>query len=97
MNKTLNEKTLLEVAEFYKVLSDYTRLKIVYLLCNGELCVGEIEEAIGMSQTAVSYQLKMLRQAHLVKYYRKGQNVFYSIDDEHVSEIINKTIEHISE
>ena len=97
MNKKTNDKTLLEVSEFYKVLSDYTRLKIVYLLCNGELCVSEIEEAIGMSQTAVSYQLKMLRQAHLVKYYRKGQNVFYSIDDEHVSKIINMTIEHISE
>lgn len=97
MEKKINEKTLLEVSEFYKVLSDYTRLKIVYLLTKGELCVGEIEEAIGMSQTAVSYQLKMLRQAHLVKYYRKGQNVFYSIDDDHINEIIKMTIEHISE
>lgn len=87
---------LLRVSEFYKVLSDYTRLKIVYMLLNGELCVSEIEQKIGMSQTAVSYQLKMLRQAHLVKYYRKGQNVYYSIDDEHVSAIINLTVEHIT-
>ncbi len=97
MNKTYDEKLLLEVSEFYKVLSDYTRLKIVYLLSEGEMCVSEIEAAIGMSQTAVSYQLKMLRQSHLVKYYRKGQNVYYSIDDEHVRQIINKTIEHIEE
>lgn len=96
MNDKNNDEMLLKISEFYKVLSDYTRFKIVYILLNGELCVSEIEEKVGMSQTAVSYQLKMLRQAHLVKYRRKGQNVYYSIDDEHVNTIINITIEHIN-
>jgi len=89
---------LLKTAEFYKVLSDYTRFKIVYCLMNkDEMCVGDIEKEIGMSQTAVSYQLKTLRQAHLVKYIRKGQNVFYSIKDDHVRDIIKLTIDHLSE
>lgn len=93
----MNEKDdlLLEVADFYKVLSDYTRFRIVYSLLNGEKCVGEIEKDVNMSQTAVSYQLKTLRMAHLVKYNRKGKNIFYSIDDEHVSDIVRIAIEHI--
>ena len=91
------DELLLRTSEFYKVLSDYTRFKIVYALLNGEKSVNEIEKEINMSQTAVSYQLKTLRQAHLVKYERRGQNVFYSIDDEHINQIINITIEHVKE
>lgn len=87
--------TLLEVSEFYKTLADYTRLRIVYSLLQGEKCVSEIVKDIKMTQTAVSYQLKTLRQAHLVKYTRKGQNIIYSIDDEHVDAILNLTFEHI--
>lgn len=91
------DELLLRASEFYKVLADYTRLKIVYSLLNEEKCVKDIENEIGMSQTAVSYQLKTLRQAHLVKYVRKGQNVYYTIDDDHVKEIIDLTITHINE
>ena len=86
---------LLKVSDFYKILSDFTRFKIVYSLLNGEKCVREIEEDVGMSQTAVSYQLMTLKKAHLVKFNRKGKNVFYSIDDDHVSDIVRIAIEHI--
>lgn len=83
------------LSKFYKILSDYSRLKIVLSLLNQEKCVGDIEKEVGMSQTAVSYQLKELKKVHLVKYRREGKNIFYSIDDDHVKDIINITIEHI--
>lgn len=91
------DELLLRMAEFYKTLADFTRFKIVYSLLNGEKCVSEIEKEINMSQTAVSYQLKTLRASHLVKYRRVGQNVYYSIDDSHVSEIIELTKIHLLE
>ena len=90
------DELVLRTAEFYKALSDFSRFKIVYSLMDGEKCVSEIIEKVNMSQTAVSYQLKLLRQMRLVKYRRQGQNIFYSIDDEHVFDIIKLTFEHIS-
>lgn len=97
MEKLDQDELLLHLAEFFKGLSDYSRMKIIYVLLNGELCVNDIVSKVNMSQTAVSYQLKLLRQMHLVKYRRKGQNVLYSIDDEHVHNIINISIDHIKE
>lgn len=96
MEKFDQDELVLRTAEFYKALSDFSRFKIVYSLMDGEKCVSEIIEKVNMSQTAVSYQLKLLRQMRLVKYRRQGQNIFYSIDDEHVFEIIKLTFEHIS-
>lgn len=97
MRQYENEEILLHTSEFFKALSDYSRLKIVSSLLNNELCVSDICKKVEMSQTAVSYQLKLLRQMHLVKYRRSGQNVFYSIDDQHVYDIITKAIDHIKE
>ena len=97
MTKYDQDELLLRVSEFFKALSDYSRMKIVYALLNGELCVNDIVKEVNMTQTAVSYQLKLLRQLHLVKYRRVGQNVFYSIDDEHVHNIIKTSIDHIEE
>ena len=91
----VSENLLLEVSDFYKVLSDFTRFRIVYSLLSGDKCVGEIEKDVNMSQTAVSYQLKALRNAKLVKSERKGKKIYYSIDDDHVMEIVNIAIEHI--
>lgn len=91
------DELLLRVSEFYKALSDFTRFKIVYALLDGEKNVNEIEKVVNMSQTAVSYQLKTLRQSRLVKYERRGQNVYYSIDDEHIKEIVSMSIDHIKE
>ena len=90
------DELLLRTAEFYKALSDYSRFKIIYSLMNGEKCVSEVMEEVNMSQTAVSYQLKLLRQMRLVKYRRQGQSKYYSIDDEHVYEIIKLTFDHMS-
>lgn len=97
MSKFDLDELLLRVSEFFKALSDYSRMKIVYVLLNGELCVNDIVKAVNMTQTAVSYQLKLLRQLHLVKYRRVGQNIFYSIDDDHVHNIIKTSIDHIEE
>ena len=97
MTKYDQDELLLRVSEFFKALSDYSRMKIVYALLNGELCVNDIVKEVNMTQTAVSYQLKLLRQLHLVKYRRVGQNVLYSIDDEHVHNIIKMSIDHIEE
>lgn len=97
MKELDKDELLLRASEFYKSMADYTRFKIIYALLSGELCVKDIENEVNMSQTAVSYQLKILRQSHLVKYRRVGQNVFYSIDDEHVHDIVKLTLEHLEE
>ena len=83
------------LSEFYKIVADYTRMKIIYALMKEELCVGDISEIVDMSQTAVSYQLRILRAARLVKNRREGKMIFYSIDDDHVRDIINTTITHL--
>ena len=85
------------LSDFYKTLSDPSRLKIIYSLTKKELCVQEICDINHMNQTAVSYQLRILRGARLVKYRRDGKQIFYSIDDEHINKIVETTIEHIKE
>ena len=91
----LEEDVVYTLTEFYKILADNTRIKIIYALTKKELCVNEISEIVDMSQTAVSYQLRILRGARLVKHRKDGKMVYYSIDDEHVSHIINNTIIHL--
>jgi DNA-binding transcriptional ArsR family regulator len=97
MAKYDKDELLLRTSEFFKALSDYSRMKIVYALLKNELCVNDIVKEVDMSQTAVSYQLKLLRQMHLVKYRRDGQNIYYSIDDDHVYQVIQMSIAHIEE
>lgn len=96
MNKnTLNENDIYELSEFYKNLSDFSRVKIITSLLKGEKCVQDIAKDVDMSQTAVSYQLRILRHARLVKTRRDGKMIFYSIVDEHVLQILEITIEHL--
>lgn len=96
MNKEqINNDLVYTLSEFYKIVADYTRMKIIYALMKEELCVGDISEIVDMSQTAVSYQLRILRAARLVKNRREGKMIFYSIDDDHVRDIINTTITHL--
>ena len=96
MNKEqVNNDLVYTLTEFYKIMADYTRMKIIYALTKEELCVGDIAEIVNMSQTAVSYQLRILRGARLVKHRREGKMIFYSIDDKHVEDIINTTIMHL--
>lgn len=85
-----------EVSQLFKALSDPTRLKILVALSQGELNVSAIVEKIGLEQSAVSHQLKLLRLNHLVKFRKEGKTVFYSLDDEHVVDILGQTMQHIS-
>lgn len=87
----------LKIADFFKILGDPTRSKIIYALENQELCVCDISSILGMTKSAVSHQLSILRQANLVKFRRDGKNVFYSLSDHHISAIFEAGKEHISE
>ena len=93
----LNEDELCELAELFKVFGDSTRVKILYDLFDGEKSVTEISEDLDMNQSAISHQLKILKQAKLVSSRREGKSVFYSLADEHVRTIIDQGREHIEE
>lgn len=91
------EEILYDLAEFYKVFGDTTRIKILYILSKSEMCVCDISQLLGVSQSAVSHQLRMLKQMKLVKYRREGKSVFYSLSDHHIEMILSQGLEHISE
>ena len=88
---------LRELAEFFKVFGDATRLKILNVLLCSELCVQDISKAVGMSESAVSHQLRVLKQMDLVKNRREGKTIYYSPADGHIITILNMGIEHIEE
>ena len=79
------------------MFGDSTRIKILYALFEAELCVCDIAQALGMTQTAVSHQLRVLKANKLVKFRKEGKNVFYSLDDDHVRRIIDQGMEHLGE
>ena len=81
----------------FKALGDPTRIKIVYALSKKRLCVCDLSAALGMSQSAVSHQLRILRNLKLVKFEKVGKTVYYSLDDEHILNIFNKCLEHVNE
>lgn len=91
----LSEKSAQRVAETFKVLGDITRVKMLQVLSKRELCVCDIAAVIGMGQSAVSHQLRTLRNARLVKYRREGTMVWYSLDDEHIAGLLSQGIEHV--
>ena len=90
-------ETLYDLSDFFKVLGDTTRVSILFALDGAPMCVCDIAELLGMTKSAVSHQLKVLRSNNLVSYRKSGKNVFYSLADEHVSDIIEKALEHINE
>jgi DNA-binding transcriptional ArsR family regulator len=96
VNSMPNEDDMLSLAECFKVLSDTTRLKIVLALLENELCVSDICHVVNLSQSAVSHQLRVLRAARLAKYRKEGKMIYYSMDDDHVTNIIKQAVEHIS-
>lgn len=96
-NKIPSDKTIYELSDFFKNFGDSTRLKIVLVLMDGELCVADIAEAVGSSHSAVSHQLRILRKSKIVKSERDGNLVFYSIDDDHVGTLVSVGLEHILE
>ena len=93
----LSEREFLFMAELFKALGDYTRVRILYALSINELCVCALAEVLDMSQSAISHQLRLLRAAKLVRYRKEGKNVFYTLDDEHVRNLIVLGIDHIRE
>lgn len=100
--KAVNEKMpdedeLYDLAELFKVFGDSTRIRILYVLFEAELCVCDIAQTLSMTQSAISHQLKILKQSKLVKSRREGKQVFYSLADDHVRTIIDQGREHIEE
>ena len=91
------DEMLYDLAELYKVFGDSTRIKILYILFEGEMCVQHISEMLSVSQSVVSHQLRILKSARLVKYRRDGKTVYYTLADDHVREIIGCGMEHILE
>ena len=92
-----DEEVLYDLAELYKVFGDSTRIKIIYVLFSSEMCVCDIAQLLNMSQSAISHQLRVLKQSQLVKARREGKSVFYSLADDHVKTIVNQGMEHILE
>lgn len=92
-----SEEILERLAEFYKVFGDVTRIKILCVLFQSELCVCDLAEVTGMTQSAISHQLRVLKQMQLVKNRREGKTVYYSLADAHIQSILNQGMEHIAE
>lgn len=92
-----NEEMMQDLADFYKVFGDLTRIKILCVLFQSELCVCDLAEVTGMTQSAISHQLRVLKQMKLVKNRREGKTVYYSLADAHIQSILNQGMEHITE
>lgn len=92
-----DEELLYDLADLFKVFADTTRIKILYALMGTELCVADIAAIVGATQSAVSHQLRTLKQAHLVKFKREGKNVRYSLSDDHVHTMLAQGMNHICE
>lgn len=96
-NTMPQEEVLYDLAELFKVFGDSTRIRILYVLFETEMCVYDLSKILNVTQSAISHQLRVLKQNKLVKFRRKGKNIFYSLADEHVRTIINQGMEHIEE
>lgn len=91
------ETVLNDLADLFKIFGDATRIKILYVLLQSEMCVCDLAEMLGMTQSAISHQLRVLKQMKLVKNRREGKTVFYSLADGHIQTILNQGMEHILE
>ena len=92
-----DEELLYDLADLFKVFSDTTRIKILYALHDDELCVQDIANAVQLSQSAVSHQLRVLKDTKLVRFRRDGKTVYYALDDDHVRSILSMGMDHIEE
>lgn len=95
--KMPEEEVLADLADLFRVFGDSTRVKIIFALFSNEMCVCDIAELLGMTQSAISHQLRVLKNARLVKFRKEGKTVFYSLDDEHISRILEYGLEHVNE
>ena len=92
-----DEEILYDLAELFKIFGDSTHIKILYVLFESEMCVCDIAQLLGMTQSAISHQLRALKQSKLVKYRREGKTVFYSLADGHVRTILDQGMEHVAD
>ncbi len=92
-----DEALLYDAAELLKVFGDSTRIRIIFVLCQSEMCVCDIANSLGMTQSAISHQLRVLKQARLVSARREGKTIFYSLCDGHVKKIFYAAMEHVME
>ena len=98
VNETMpDDEILYDLAELFKIFGDSTRIKILYVLFEAEMCVCDIAQLLNMTQSAISHQLRALKQSKLVKYRREGKTVFYSLADDHVRSILDQGMEHVAE
>ena len=97
MQKSLDKQTIEQIAGLFKGFADPTRVQILALLLGQEMCVNCIAEEVDLSQSAVSHQLRMLKQMHLIKYRREGKNILYSLADDHVQIILRTGLDHVLE
>ena len=91
------DEELQSLADFFRIFGDSTRIRILYALSQSELCVCDIASLLGMGQSAISHQLRILKQMRLVKFRREGKSVLYSLADEHIETILAQGMEHIGE
>ena len=97
MQTVPDKETMEAIAELFKGFADTTRVQILTLLLQRELCVGDIADAVELSQSAISHQLRILKQMHLIKFRREGKNILYSLADDHVKTILQMGLEHVLE
>lgn len=95
--KLPQEETLYDLAELFKVFGDSTRIKIICSLFESEMCVCDLSALLNISQSAISHQLRVLKSARLVKFRRAGKVIYYSLDDEHIKQIFDAGLHHITE
>ena len=91
------EEELYDLAELFKVFGDSTRIKILYVLVESDMSVGDIAQALNMTQSSISHQLRVLKHSHLVRFRREGKNIVYSLADDHVHTIMSQGLEHLEE
>ena len=96
-NSMPSEEVLYDLADFFKIFGDSTRIKILYVLMQSEMCVCDIAQLLNASQSAISHQLRVLKQMQLVKFRRDGKTIFYSLSDNHITTILSMGLEHIKE
>lgn len=97
LEKQPDDEYLYDLAELFKVFGDSTRIKILYALFESELCVGDLAQLLNVSVSAISHQLKILKDAKLVKFRRDGKIIFYMLDDDHVRTMLSMGMEHVEE
>lgn len=98
VNKQMPEEEILyDLAELFKIFGDSTRVKILFVLLESEMCVCDIAQLLNMTQSAISHQLRILKQSRLVKFRREGKTIFYSLLDDHVCSILSQGLDHLKE